>query len=702
MQFVNFLRRGTTVGTIIISALTLVFVVTGSSDAAQRRVMFEEFTSTTCPPCAQLAPILEQVFPQVSDICTESVYHMNWPGAGSDPWNADNREDNGGSGINGGRRSYYAVNGVPTMIIDGQTYGGNYSAAAITNAIRARLNTPSPATMAVGGEIVDGRLSVRVTVTAESAINTVLYINLNEEQWHYAAEVDRNWDEHFHPMVKMIPDWRGTAVRLAAGESETFEFEQSMEGLGWHELAVDNLEVIAFLQDANHTVLQSGKMGVRPPFPSISTVEWSVSDQIDGDGDGRAEPGETVYMLFTLENSPDYSAAEMVRIDVTTTDPDIQLVNDFFEINGMESGAVADNLDNPISFSVPEGFVAHPVTFTVVTTAQPGDVRTESEITFMIDWPSFLLIDASNNGNATNAMYNLFGANSLPWADRWDRTESGYVDQDQILNYPVIIWHAFNNQTPIDDFEADILTYYLQHGGKLVISGSYIPQILSNSALMTEYLGVTLDNPNVPSSLFINGVANDPQFGGARIFPRGGNGAGTPALVSSFTVAEGARAVLTFDDGTGGSAGVAGVAHETEVYSTLVLGIPIESIGGAAATEARAAFMNRVWAWAQADMNAVGEGPVVTPIRFALNTAYPNPFNPSTVLSFSLPTSEAATLSVYDLSGRNVATLFDGVMAAGEHSVSFDATAHGLGAGIYYARLETAGNVQSTQLLYLK
>ncbi len=77
------------------------------------------------------------------------------------------------------------------------------------------------------------------------------------------------------------------------------------------------------------------------------------------------------------------------------------------------------------------------------------------------------------------------------------------------------------------------------------------------------------------------------------------------------------------------------------------------------------------------------------PAQFGLEQNYPNPFNPQTVLEFTLPTAGKVRLAVYDLLGREVARLADGVMAAGRHSVVFDGSR--LASGVYLARLEGTG-----------
>jgi enterochelin esterase-like enzyme len=77
---------------------------------------------------------------------------------------------------------------------------------------------------------------------------------------------------------------------------------------------------------------------------------------------------------------------------------------------------------------------------------------------------------------------------------------------------------------------------------------------------------------------------------------------------------------------------------------------------------------------------------------------YPNPFNPTTTIRFSLPNSSRASVSVYDLSGRLVSTLADEVFTAGGHTLEFDGT--GLPSGIYFARLQT-GEVGVTKKMVL-
>ena len=88
------------------------------------------------------------------------------------------------------------------------------------------------------------------------------------------------------------------------------------------------------------------------------------------------------------------------------------------------------------------------------------------------------------------------------------------------------------------------------------------------------------------------------------------------------------------------------------------------------------------------------------PEGFALDANWPNPFNPVTTIGFSLPETSAARLDVYNLAGTRVATLVDGLTAAGAHQVSFDAA--NLASGVYFYTLQAAGLSETRKMILQK
>ncbi len=88
------------------------------------------------------------------------------------------------------------------------------------------------------------------------------------------------------------------------------------------------------------------------------------------------------------------------------------------------------------------------------------------------------------------------------------------------------------------------------------------------------------------------------------------------------------------------------------------------------------------------------------PRTLELSQNFPNPFRLSTRIAYALPSATRVTLRLYDVQGRQVRTLVDGVQPAGRHSVMLEP--QGLAAGVYLARLDAAGHTQQRKLLYLK
>lgn len=107
----------------------------------------------------------------------------------------------------------------------------------------------------------------------------------------------------------------------------------------------------------------------------------------------------------------------------------------------------------------------------------------------------------------------------------------------------------------------------------------------------------------------------------------------------------------------------------------------------------RTLFGSRAYLYDPSSTVRVEDHPII-PHEMALYQNYPNPFNPSTVISFQLPVNSHVTLKVFDINGREVATLVNGNLAAGNHAVTF--APHDLAGGIYFYQI-TAGKFTKTR-----
>lgn len=88
------------------------------------------------------------------------------------------------------------------------------------------------------------------------------------------------------------------------------------------------------------------------------------------------------------------------------------------------------------------------------------------------------------------------------------------------------------------------------------------------------------------------------------------------------------------------------------------------------------------------------------PETVTLTQNFPNPFNNSTTIEFTMPLAGHAKLSVLNVLGQTVATLHDGVATAGNHSIAF--AQEDLSTGIYFYKLETAQSTLIRKMLLLK
>ncbi|NUN69916.1 MAG: T9SS type A sorting domain-containing protein [Bacteroidetes bacterium] len=166
---------------------------------------------------------------------------------------------------------------------------------------------------------------------------------------------------------------------------------------------------------------------------------------------------------------------------------------------------------------------------------------------------------------------------------------------------------------------------------------------------------------------------------------------GTPALtsVSAFASHQNRLFAVTSNNGI--------MVLKDSVWTPFMTGLPTKQIGAlqfAWDTIYASTLGMGVWKRPFADvLTNVGKTGHAVPDGFTLSQNYPNPFNPSTVIRFSVPASQHVLLSVYDLLGRRVAVLQDGIVEAGAHTVTFNA--EGLASGIYLFRLQSAAGAMT-------
>jgi hypothetical protein len=121
-------------------------------------------------------------------------------------------------------------------------------------------------------------------------------------------------------------------------------------------------------------------------------------------------------------------------------------------------------------------------------------------------------------------------------------------------------------------------------------------------------------------------------------------------------------------------------------------------------------YLGQTWdgsAWVLSDKSLLTYAPV-TAINedlssvnsYSLSNNYPNPFNPSTKISYTIPERGNVSLKVYDLLGGEVAQLVNGEVEAGSYDISFNAV--NLPSGIYFYKLQAGSFAETKKMILLK
>jgi len=88
------------------------------------------------------------------------------------------------------------------------------------------------------------------------------------------------------------------------------------------------------------------------------------------------------------------------------------------------------------------------------------------------------------------------------------------------------------------------------------------------------------------------------------------------------------------------------------------------------------------------------------PIIYNLSSPYPNPFNPTTTISFSIPQSNMVSINIYDITGKLVTTLINEQLNIGYHSINWDGTNQS--SGMYLVKMESGEYIETQKLLLVK
>ena len=225
--------------------LSLLIVTTIVYSQSPRMVLQEEFTSSTCGPCASANPTFHTWMGQHPDIYTTIFWHCNWPSPGNDPMYLANVVDNAY------RIGFYAVNSIPWALVDGNVYDNN-GGALQWSVIQNRSAVPSPFTITLEHQLNATQDSIFVTmlITCTQALTASLVAHnvVVEDHVHFTTAPGTNGEKDFYNvMKKMLPSKDGTSlpVSFVPGDYSVMKYAWKLASV----YDVTQLSAVSFVQN---------------------------------------------------------------------------------------------------------------------------------------------------------------------------------------------------------------------------------------------------------------------------------------------------------------------------------------------------------------------------------------------------------------------------------------------------------------------
>lgn len=329
------------------------------------------------------------------------------------------------------------------------------------------------------------------------------------------------------------------------------------------------------------------------------------------------------------------------------------------------------------------------------------------------DW-HMLLVDETRNGNGNPGSPDDRQADDFYHAVLQD-WEYGELDYDDFSNennrplssreiglYRTIIWHGDDKSNQNLDYESPTLDEFLSYGGKLIISGW---DVLGTFTGLDE---VDFEEESFPHSrldITSGRRAREKEF----VVAEGLNG--YPDLILDrnkilenwagldrcWAMEPGEGEIIynfvAASDTSSFDGAPCAVRHITEEGGTIVLGFPLYFMQEQGAIE----FIQR--ALEDLEVGIEDKDIALQPLEYRLEANYPNPFNASTVITYTLPVPSHVRLAVYDMQGREISTLLNQNVAAGTQR--FYAKLPELSSGIYVYAIQFNRDIRIARKMVL-
>ncbi len=412
----------------------------------------------------------------------------------------------------------------------------------------------------------------------------------------------------------------------------------------------------------------------------------------DDNQNGQMDPGELVNLAVTVSNDENGVVTEELSVVLSAEDVSIIFQINEVDFPNLEPGESFTNRDDPFIFEVAEDAIPHTVRMKIIVNAEPQGLTLERDFEILVGHPDILIVDDDDGEDFESWYYTSVEQMGMGWA-HWDVAKDYSPDAGLMSDHEMVIWVTGNADPPLDELDRWQLEAALgseRRSANILLIGKRIGDYEENRGLLSEYFGAQHmeDDVDVLTVEGLSGnrpIAEDVQMlltgvGGAR------NGQISP---STMAPVRGADSLVTYYSGRN-MVGLAGVYYISQINDsrTVYLGFSFESVSGRAETTPRHEVLRQLYDWFTGEQDALLPD-VSPPNSYALDPAYPNPFNGVISVNYSLPNRTDYRLAVTDALGRDVVLLGSGAASAGSYIAVWDATA--FPSGVYFLRLTAPG-----------
>jgi len=420
-----------------------------------------------------------------------------------------------------------------------------------------------------------------------------------------------------------------------------------------------------------------------------------------GNGDNILDGGES-FAIYPLFSNRGIRAVD-VTATLTTADVDVQITKETITYGDIPTSSVPVEGIEPLEITIRNDATPHRSILTLKVESQNTGTHFYN-FTIPIGRPDILYISAENNSYESFFTQSALDSAAI-YAGQINILNQDIPVVESLLSEKVIIYNTGgNNNQVIADSVIAILQDYIDRGGKLLIAGqnlaSYLNQSATGRGFLSDYLGATFQEESF-TGMFIKGITDLDMT--KSVFIRLLDDQNQKTQSSPDVIAPVGDAVPIMQYVPGSK--IAGVRLEKGDARIVFLAFGLEAINRNGMDKSTLLLSNSIqWLTGQEVSVAQNQG-AARPAEYRLDPCFPNPFNPSTRISFELPVRERTIVNIYNTRGQLIRTLTNRIFTQGKHRLLWDGkdnAGEAVASGLYFVRITAGDFVASRKAIKLQ